>query len=140
MSLTSPTSRRTPAKAGLVEGWLAGTARSTHDWATSFAIVAAAIVVEKSPAAFGATFAFTTSPTVPSQRRSTLAVLPLDVPVTTRLVGPVVGKVMYEGSAGDVIRVAVGAARAGPAKTPSAPTARSARIESRFRMTHTYPD
>src|SRR4051794_11378961 len=98
ISRRSPTSRRGPAKCELVDVVFAGTARRTHDWPASLAIVAAEIVVPKLPAAFGVTFAFSSSAIVPSQRMSTLAVLPFDVPPTARLAAPVDGKVMNAGS------------------------------------------
>src|SRR3954462_14270820 len=103
----SPTSRRGPAKCELVEGWFAGTARRMQDWPASFAMVAAETVVPKVPAAFGATFAFSSSATVPSQRMSTFAVLPFDVPATARLAAPVDGYVMNAGSAGVVMCVSL---------------------------------
>ena len=57
-------------------------------------MLTAEIVVEKTPLEFGATPAFMTSAIVPSQRRSTLSVLPFDVPVTARPEAPVAGYVM----------------------------------------------
>ncbi len=54
-------------------------------------MLTAEMVVEKTPLEFGATPAFRTSAIVPSQRRSTLSVLPFDVPVTARPDAPVAG-------------------------------------------------
>src|SRR5437016_3668610 len=99
----SPISRRGPVKCELAEMWFAGTARRMQDCPASLAIAAAEIVVPKAPAAFGVTFALSSRAIVPSQRMSTLAVPPFDVPPTARLAAPVDGYVMYAGSAGVVM-------------------------------------
>ncbi len=75
---------------------------------------------------------------VPSQRRSILAFLPLLVPVTARPDAPVAGYVMYDGSAGSVIFVWVGAAIAGAASAPRAPIASRAIREGRVLMARSY--
>src|ERR1700712_35373 len=101
-------------------------------------MVAAATVVEKTPLELGITPAFRTREIVPSQRRSILSDLPLLVPVTASPEAPVAGYVMYEGSAGSAILVAVGAAIAGAASALSAATASSAARAGRVLMARKY--